>query len=126
MEVEIPKQVLVEDLPVEGVGLEVDLLVVVEEAAEVDLDEFVGFMLFSIDLVNHPMGLIDDLKIHLVVFMEALEHLTTASSFLKNLLDIIPQKIPLLLFITKNRKSQKHLPEQSLLRFSKKPETKNE
>ncbi len=74
------------------------LLVVVEEAAEVDLDEFVGFMLFSIDLVNHPMGLIDDLKIHLVVFMEALEHLPTASTFLKNLLDIIPQEIPLLLF----------------------------
>ncbi len=32
MKVEIPKQVFVEDLPVEGVGFEVDLLVVVEEA----------------------------------------------------------------------------------------------
>jgi hypothetical protein len=95
MKVEIPKQVFVEDLPVESVGFEVDLLVVVKEAPEVDLDEFVGFVFFTIDLVNHPMGFVNNLEIRFVVFMKTLKYLTTA--FHKNLLDIIPQMISLFL-----------------------------
>ena len=65
----------VEYLPVERVGLKMDLAVAIQKGLEVYLDKFICLMLLTINLVYHTMGFVDNLSVCLVVLVKGLEEL---------------------------------------------------
>ena len=64
-----------ENLPVERVTLKVDFRGLIEEGFQIDLDEFVRLMLLAVNLIDHPVGLVDNRHVGLVVLVEGFEQL---------------------------------------------------